>query len=79
LGLDPSGSRPVINPSGGPICGHPIMMTGGIRLGEAFRQLSGRAGARQVAGAKRAIAHASQGHCLQQNLVWVLGSERRWT
>ena len=24
-------------------------------------------------GARRAIAHAAQGHCLQQNLVWVLG------
>jgi hypothetical protein len=25
------------------------------------------------------VAHATQGHCLQQNIVWVLGSERRWT
>jgi acetyl-CoA acetyltransferase len=79
LGLDARAARPVINPSGGPLCGHPIMMTGGIRLGEAFRQLSGRAAERAVAGARRAIAHATQGHCLQHNLVWVVGSERRWS
>jgi hypothetical protein len=55
------------------------MMTGLVRLGEAFRQLSGRAGDRTVPGARRAVAHAAQGHCLQQNLFFVLGSERRWT
>ncbi len=79
LGLDARGSAPVLNPSGGALCGHPVMSTGLIRLGEVFRQLSGRAGERTVAGATRAIAHAAQGHCLQQNVVWVLGSERRWT
>lgn len=79
LGVDPGGGGPAVNPSGGPLCAHPIMSTGGIRLGEAFRQLAGRAGERGVAGATRAIAHAAQGHCLQQNVVWVLGTERRWT
>ncbi len=69
---------PAVNPSGGPLCGHPLMMTGLIRLGEAFRQLAGRAGAHAVPSARRAIAHAAQGHCLQQNLFFVLGSERRW-
>jgi acetyl-CoA acetyltransferase len=78
LGLA-AGERPAVNPSGGPLCGHPIMMTGLIRLGEAFRQLAGRAGEHAVPGARRAIAHAAQGHCLQQNLFVVLGSERRWT
>jgi acetyl-CoA acetyltransferase len=78
LGIDAQAAKPVINPSGGPICGNPIMMTGGIRMGEVFRQLAQRAGERQVSGAERAIAHASQGHCLQQNLLWVLGTERRW-
>ncbi len=79
LGIDAGASRPAINPSGGPLAGHPLMMTGLIRLGEAFRQLSGRAGDHAVAGATRAIAHASSGHCLQQNVVFVLGSERRWS
>ncbi|HUI24746.1 MAG TPA: lipid-transfer protein [Candidatus Kryptonia bacterium] len=79
LELDARASHPVINPSGGPLCAHPIMSTGLIRLGEVFRQLSGRAGERAVADARRGIAHASQGHCLQHNLIWVLGSERRWS
>ena len=78
LGLDPKAPKPVVNPSGGALCADPIMSTGLIRLGEAFRQIAGRAGERQVANAKRALAHAAQGHCLQQNVVWVLGSERRW-
>ena len=78
LALAASGG-PAVNPSGGPLCGHPFMMTGLIRLGEAFRQLAGRAGDHAVPGARRAIAHAAQGHCLQQNLFFVLGSERRWT
>lgn len=80
MGLPARGAtKPVINPSGGPLGGHPLMMTGLIRLGEAFRQLSGTAGATAVPNARRAIAHATQGHCLQQNLVFVLGDERRWS
>jgi acetyl-CoA acetyltransferase len=79
LGIDPKASKPAINPSGGAICADPIMSTGIIRLGEVFRQLAGRAGERQVKNATRAIAHAAQGHCLQQNVVWVLGTERRWS
>jgi acetyl-CoA acetyltransferase len=84
LGL-PSGvglaaqSGPALNPSGGPLCGHPFMMTGLIRLGEAFKQIAGSAGEHQVDSVRRAIAHASSGHCLQQNLVIVLGAERRWS
>ncbi len=78
LGLA-GGDRPAVNPSGGPLCGHPFMMTGLIRLGESFRQIAGRAGEHAVAGARRAIAHAAQGHCLQQNVFFVLGAERRWT
>ena len=78
IGLDPrGGTKPAINPSGGPLCGNPFMMTGLVRLGEAFRQLAGKAGEHAVPGARRAIAHAAQGHCLQQNLFFVLGSEKR--
>ena len=80
LGLPARGeTKPAINPSGGPIAGHPLMMTGLIRLGEAFRQLSGTADGHAVPNATRAIVHASQGHCLQQNLIFVLGRERRWS
>jgi len=75
LGLD--AASPTVNPSGGPLVAHPLMTTGLVRLGEAFRQLAGRAGDHAVPAARRAIAHATQGHCLQQNVVWVLGSDRR--
>lgn len=78
-GLGKNGGGPVVNPSGSPICGNPLMNTGLLRLAEGFRQLSGRAGERTVGGAKRAVVHAAAGHCLQQNIVWVLGTERRWT
>lgn len=77
LGIDANGTKPVVNPSGGPLCGNPFMMTGLIRLGEAFRQLTGEANGHTIPGARRAIAHATQGHCLQQNLVFVLGADRR--
>ena len=54
-----------VNPSGGPLCGNPVMATGLIRIGEAAeRIMSGEA--------ERAVAHASSGPCLQQNLVCVL-------
>lgn len=78
--LEPKGDAgPAINSSGGPLAGHPFLMTGLVRLGEVFRQISGQAGSHAVPGVRRGIAHATQGHCLQQNLVFVLGNEKRWT
>jgi acetyl-CoA acetyltransferase len=78
IGLEPRGSAgPAINPSGGPLCGHPFMMSGLVRLGEAFRQIAGKAAEHGVAGARTALAHAAQGHCLQQSLFFVLDSEKR--
>jgi acetyl-CoA acetyltransferase len=78
--LAPKGEvGPAINPSGGPTCGHPFMMTGLVRLGEVFRQLSGQAGKRALPKARLGIAHATQGHCLQQNLVFICGADRRWS
>ena len=41
------------------------MVTGLVRIGEAFRQV-------QRARQQRALGHASSGPCLQQNLVCVL-------
>jgi acetyl-CoA acetyltransferase len=78
IGLEPKGNGgPAINPSGGAWSGNPFMQTGLIRVGEAFRQLSATARGERVEGARRAVAHATQGHALQHNLVMVLGSERR--
>ena len=54
-----------INPSGGPLAANPMMAAGLIRIGEAADRISG-------GKADRAVAHATSGHCLQQNLVCVL-------
>jgi len=62
LGL---GEATRINPSGGALAGNPIMAVGLSRIGEcATRIWSG--------DADRAVAHATSGPCLQQNLVCVL-------
>jgi acetyl-CoA acetyltransferase len=54
-----------INPSGGPLAANPLMAVGLIRMGEAFDQIRNN-------GRRRVLAHATSGHCLQQNLVCVL-------
>ena len=62
LGLGPDVD---INPSGGALAANPIMVAGLTRLGSAAQRiLDGRA--------HRAVAHATSGPCLQQNLVAVL-------
>lgn len=62
LGLD---DDVVVNPSGGPLASDPLMVTGLIRIGEAFRQIN-------EGGRHRTLGHAASGPCLQQNLVCVL-------
>jgi acetyl-CoA acetyltransferase len=54
-----------VNPSGGPLAGNPMFAAGLARIGLAAREItSGRAG--------RALAHATSGPALQQNLVCVM-------
>jgi acetyl-CoA acetyltransferase len=51
-----------VNPSGGLISrGHPVGATGVAQLAEAYDQLIGRAGARQVPGASVALTHVTGG------------------
>jgi acetyl-CoA acetyltransferase len=51
-----------VNPSGGLISrGHPVGATGVAQLAEAYDQLTGRAGARQVPGASVALTHVTGG------------------
>ena len=54
-----------VNPSGGALVANPIMVSGLIRIGEAFRQINEN-------GKHRTLGHATSGPCLQQNLVCVL-------
>jgi acetyl-CoA acetyltransferase len=54
-----------VNPSGGALVANPLMASGLIRIGEAFRQINEH-------GKQRTVGHATSGPCLQQNLVCVL-------
>jgi len=54
-----------INPSGGPLCGHPVMASGLTRVVEVARRIrNGEAG--------RGLGHAASGPALQQNLFCIL-------
>lgn len=68
LGLAADGGSTRINPSGGALSANPIMSAGLIRIAEA-------AAAVHRGDAGRALAHATSGPCLQQNLVCVLEGE----
>jgi acetyl-CoA acetyltransferase len=65
LGLAPDVT---INPSGGTLCAQTLMSCGLNRIGDAAQRIARGNG-------DRAVAHAAQGHCLQQNLVCVLEGE----
>ncbi|MFF3126411.1 thiolase domain-containing protein [Streptomyces sp. NPDC057908] len=65
LGLDGSVT---VNPSGGALAANPVMAAGLIRLGEAAARI-------HRGESDRALAHATSGPCLQQNLVAVLEGE----
>lgn len=65
LGLDDSVQ---VNPSGGPLGGNPVMATGLIRVIEAADRIA-------AGSARRAVAHASSGPALQQNLLCLLEGE----
>jgi acetyl-CoA acetyltransferase len=57
-----------VNPSGGPLAANPLIAAGLVRIGEAATRVS-------RGEARRAVAHATSGPCLQQNLVCVLEGE----
>ncbi|MFI1393518.1 thiolase domain-containing protein [Streptomyces sp. NPDC020681] len=65
LNLD---DRVRVNPSGGALAANPVMAAGLIRLGEAAARI-------HRGESDRALAHATSGPCLQQNLVAVLEGE----
>jgi acetyl-CoA acetyltransferase len=57
-----------VNPSGGPLCGHPVMATGLVRVIEVARRI-------RDGEAHRGVAHAASGPALQQNLLCLLEGE----
>jgi acetyl-CoA acetyltransferase len=65
LGL---GDAAVVNPSGGALVANALMVAGLIRIGEASARI-------MDGSASVAVAHATSGPCLQQNLVCALSGE----
>ena len=63
VGIDEGSTA--VNPSGGALAAHTMMASGLIRIGEAASRIWRGDG-------DRAVAHATSGPCLQQNLVCVL-------
>ncbi|MBD0745010.1 thiolase domain-containing protein [Streptomyces sp. CBMA152] len=57
-----------VNPSGGALAANPVMAAGLVRIGEAAARI-------HRGESDRALAHATSGPCLQQNLVAVLEGE----
>jgi acetyl-CoA acetyltransferase len=64
LGL---GDDVVVNPSGGALAANSLMVAGLTRIGEAAQRIID-------GSAQRALAHATSGPCLQQNLVCALAA-----
>ena len=62
------GDEVVMNPSGGSLAAHTLMSCGLNRIGDAATRIAAGNG-------DRALAHAAQGPCLQQNLAVVLEGE----
>ena len=62
------GDGVAVNPSGGALAANALMVAGLLRIGEAAARI-------MDGSAQRAIAHATSGPCLQQNLVCSLAAE----
>jgi len=67
LGIDPGAGKVSVNPSGGALTANALMVAGLIRIGEAANRV-------MDGTAKRALAHATSGPCLQQNLICSLAN-----
>jgi len=69
-----NGKLPV-NPSGGCLSAHAVMVAGLARLIEATLQVRGTAGKRQVPGCRTALAHGINGPCGQSHCVMIVGQQ----
>jgi len=69
-----NGDLPV-NPSGGVLSAHAVLVAGLARLIESSYQVRGEAGSHQIEGVKTALAHGINGACGQSHCVWILGAE----
>ncbi len=68
-----NGGELPVNPSGGVLSAHPVLVAGMVRLAEATLQVRGDADKRQIEGVKTALAHGVNGPCAQAHCVYILG------
>jgi len=73
-GATSMGGELPVNPSGGVLSAHAVLVAGMARFIEAALQARGEAGKRQVKGAKTALAQGINGPCGQAHCVFVVGS-----
>jgi len=62
-----------VNPSGGVLSAHAVLVAGLARLIEAVLQVRGEAGEHQVSGCRTALAHGINGPCGQGHCVMIVG------
>ncbi len=62
-----------VNPSGGVLSAHPVLVAGMARIIEAALQVRGEAGKRQIKNARTALAHGVNGACAQAHCVYIIG------
>jgi acetyl-CoA C-acetyltransferase len=72
-GVTEMGGALPVNPSGGCLSAHAVLVAGLARLIETVLQVRGEAGARQVPGCRTALAHGINGACGQSHCVMVVG------
>jgi acetyl-CoA C-acetyltransferase len=76
LGITTMDGKLPVNPSGGVLSAHAILVAGLARIIEVVLQLRDDAGPRQIQGAKKALAHGINGPCGQSHCVWVLSRDK---
>ena len=69
------GGKLPVNASGGVLSSNPIGASGMIRFAESAIQVTGKAGAHQVDGARKALGHAYGGGS-QYFSMWVVGADK---
>lgn len=76
LGITTMDGKLPVNPSGGVLSAHAILVAGLVRIIEVVLQLRDDAGPRQIRGARKALAHGINGVCGQSHCVWILSRDK---
>jgi len=72
-GVTKMGGRLSVNPSGGVLSAHAVLVAGLVRVIEVVLQIRKTAGAHQLDRARIGLAHGINGPCGQSHCVWIMG------